>query len=93
MAVEFLIPCVKAILYTGSNRAEIASAIPAGIVSQYDVEFLEDSGTLIVAWQDAGPQQLVVETGDYVTWGWNLLPSVAPGAMIGNGFYRLSDIS
>jgi len=67
---EQLIPFVNGIQYTGSNGAAIVAEMPSQLVTDYNIYIIsESSGTLLLGFDDAGPNSHSFDTGDWVKWG------------------------
>jgi len=67
---EQLIQYVSGVRYTGLNGTAILAEIPSQLVTDYNIYIIsESSGTLVLGYDDAGPNSHTYETGDWVKWG------------------------
>jgi hypothetical protein len=89
---EQLIPFVNGVQYTGSNGTAILAEIPAQQVSDYNVYIVSESGgTLVLGYEDAGPNFQTAETGDWVTWT-RAFPIVYTDASMNSMYVKRSDL-
>lgn len=89
---EQLIPYKSGVQYDGSNGAAIVAQIPAQQVSDYNVHIISESGgTLVLGYEDAGPNSFTYATGDWVVWD-HSFPYSLPDDELSSTYIKRSDL-